>query len=549
MAKWREYLDGLIEDTNSNIRTFFRSMEDLDNELAEKRGLGSGILRGIFKSFTILYKAIFTIGHKVFPGPLADPKIIFAIDSANVPNESWSETIQTLANMFGLEAEDVKLLDSFAVTLAGTSPIIQGVSRTMMFVAIFQFLMGPSMGKINQTLMQRFRPVAADPGSVLGARGLDPELDARIWDVMRRAGLKDSDIELMFAATYQRAPENRLRDIYFREGHTKEWAMHRLHESGVTPERAEELYSTWKVIPGIQDLIMMQAKEAFEPDLIAKFGLGAEAPEEIYEWTRKLGLEDHWTEKYWSSHWVHASYGQVMEMLHRGYIEMADVWEWYKLVEIPPYWRDLLTKIAYHPYTRVDVRRMHAEGVVDDEDLIQSMKDIGYDQEHAEGMADFYKKYNARSGKELSRTDIEKAYEDRDLTYSQAVNLLQSVGYDEQTAIFYISRIELEMQRATRLERIELTKQKLLSNLIDTAKARNLLIGYGVDINRVNELIDRWEVQITANAKLPSKTDLDKFVRAKIIDQNQYKVEMSKLGYSDYYVSLYWQYLETGVTE
>ena len=549
MGWWEDYKERARQAYVVRVNVAKHDAEELEQKLGEGRGIGNALLKGIYKAVDFL-AAKWVIGiERIMPNAVADLESLTSGEAFNIPGSVWEANIDNLIRNFNLSDSEASTLKNMFQGMSGGPPMVRGMSLVFLYTNLMSFLSGPAMGKLNQSMMSRFRPVAPDPGSVIGARGLDPELDKRIWNVLERAGLKESDIELLFAATYQRIPENRLREIFFREGKPTEWAMHRLHESGVTPERAEELYSTWKVIPGIQDLIMMQAKEAFEPDLIAKFGLGAEAPEEIYEWTRKLGLEDQWTDKYWSSHWVHASYGQVMEMLHRGYIEMADVWEWYKLVEIPPYWRDLLTKIAYHPYTRVDVRRMHAEGVVDDEDLIQSMKDIGYDQEHAEGMADFYKKYNARSGKELSRTDIEKAYEDRDLTYSQAVNLLQSVGYDEQTAVFYISRIELEMQRATRLERIELTKQKLLSNLIDTAKARNLLIGYGVDINRVNELIDRWEVQITANAKLPSKTDLDKFVRAKIIDQNQYKVEMSKLGYSDYYISLYWKMIEAGGVE
>jgi len=58
--------------------------------------------------------------------------------------------------------------------------------------------------------------------------------------------------------------------------------------------------------------------------------------------------------------------------------------------------------------------------------------------------------------------------------------------------------------------------------------------------------MERWRVQIIKNAKMPSKTDLDKFVRAKVIDRDGYIVEMSKLGYSEYYIGLYLKYLESG---
>ncbi|MBU2685718.1 MAG: hypothetical protein KKF27_20945, partial [Gammaproteobacteria bacterium] len=171
-----------------------------------------------------------------------------------------------------------------------------------------------------------------------------------------------------------------------------------------------------------------------------------------------------------------------------------------------------------------------------------------YDQEHAEKMAEFYKLYNAGTEKELSKGDIEQAYKDGDLTYNQSVALLQSVGYSEDIAIFYISRIELEIERAARTEKIDLAKEKYLSNLLTEPETRNYLIGSGVEIKQVNDLMERWAVQIVKNAKLPSKTDLDKFVRSSVINEDGYRIEMKKLGYSDYYINLYWKYLQSGGT-
>jgi len=447
---------------------------------------------------------------------------------------------------FGFPESTIKAIASIMPEIQTGPVILRSIPAMMLIVGLFGRMSAVVSGEPAKDLMRRFTPNTPSAGEILRASFVAPELHDRVVKALQQGGLTQEDIELMYVANYNVYDEQHIRALYFRGALTEEEANNRLSELGFTPQRISEIKQGWKVIPGIQDLVMMQAKEAFEPDLISKYGLGAEEPTDIYEWTRKLGLSDEWTSKYWSAHWQHASYNQVMEMLHRGYIDADSVYDWYKLVEIPPYWRDLLTKIAYSPYTRVDVRRMHAEGVIGDDALIQSMKDIGYDQEHAEKMAEFYKKYNARTAKELSRSDIEKAYEDRDLTYSQAVSLLEAIGYDTEIADFYLSRVELEMQRATRLERIALTKEKFLSSLVTEMEARNLLVSYGVEIARINELLDRWTVQVLKNAKLPSKTDLDKFVRSEVINEDGYRVEMSKLGYSDYYINLYWLHLKSG---
>jgi len=458
-------------------------------------------------------------------------------------DDSWWKSVLV---QFGFPQKTIDLVAGTMGELQ-TGPVwLRSLPTIMMAMGLFGRIAAIVSGEPAKDLLRRFHPNTPSPGEVIKAAFIDPSRYEQVIKALQQNGLSQEDIDLLFVNNYALYTEQYVRALYFRGALTIEEANNRLSELGYTDDRIKELKQGWKVIPGIQDLVMMQAKEAFEPDLISKYGLGAEEPTDIYEWTRKQGMDDEWTQKYWSSHWQHASYNQVMEMLHRGYIKEEDVYDWYRLVEIPPYWRDLLTKIAYSPYTRVDVRRMHAAGVIGDDELVQAMKDIGYDQEKAPKMAEFYKRFNAGAAKELSRTDIEKAYEDGDLSYTQAAGALASIGYDEALADFYISRIELEKQRATRLERIDLTKEKLLSNLIDISKARNLLVSYGVEIVRINELIDRWQVLLIKNAKLPSKTDLDKFVRSKVIDHDGYFLEMGKLGYSEYYINLYWKYLEAG---
>jgi len=459
-------------------------------------------------------------------------------------DDSWWKSVLV---QFGFPQKTIDLISGTMGELQ-TGPVwLRSLPTIMMAMGLFGRIAAIVSGEPAKDLLRRFHPNTPSPGEVIKAAFVDPSRYEQVIKALQQNGLSQEDIDLLFVNNYTLYTEQYVRALYFRGALTIEEANNRLSELGYTDDRIAELKQGWKVIPGIQDLVMMQAKEAFEPDLISKYGLGAEEPTDIYEWTRKQGMDDEWTQKYWSSHWQHASYGQVMEMLHRGYINEADVYDWYRLVEIPPYWRDLLTKIAYSPYTRVDVRRMHAAGVIGDDALIQAMKDIGYDQEHAEKMAEFYKKYNAGSEKELSRGDIEKAYEDGDLSEGDATWLLNNIGFELEIATFYLRRIDLEKQRATRLERIDLTKEKYTSNLITENIARNNLLSYGVEITRINELIDRWKVQIVKNMKLPSKTDLDKLLRNEIIIEDEYVEQMDKLGYKIKYIDWYLKLIQKGI--
>lgn len=545
MGWWENYKARAKEQYQIRANAAKKDAAELERRLETERGLGNAVLRGIMKVTNFL-SAKFVDGiTRLFPDAAAEAEALLSGNVMEVPNSVWEAHINNLAKGLDLSAGEKEILQNLYQSIEGASPLIRGLSFVFLYTNIVGFLSGPALGKLNQSLMHRFRPTAPDPAAVMQARGLDPELDKRIWEVCRKAGLTDSDIELYFAATYTRQDIGSIRNIFYRTGANEAWLNHRLFEHGYTPERIEELKKIFPTIPGIQDLIMFQAKEQFEPDLIAKFGLHAEAPTEIYEWTRKLGLSDEWTVKYWGAHWAHPAYAQVMEMLHRRFITEEDVWEWFKLVEIPPYWRELLMKISYSPYTRVDARRMHDIGVLSDEELVGVYMDLGYDREHAEKLVQWTVKYNLDNDKEITRSDILKGYEDGDLTVNDAVTLLKQIGYREDHAYYLVWMVDNEKIRAARLDLIEYVKAQYLSHLIPETEARNVLIANGVSQSRVNELITRWKTIQINNTKLPSKTDLDKMLKAGIIAKERYYQEMGFLGYRKGYVDLYYQ-LATG---
>jgi len=131
-------------------------------------------------------------------------------------------------------------------------------------------------------------------------------------------------------------------------------------------------------IPPTTDLINWVAKEVFEPTMRAKYGLGDEAEEIERDLFYEQGLSDEQIDNYWAAHWEHASWMQVVEMLYRGLITEDDVYEWFRLVEIPPFWRDLLIQTAYTWPTRVDVRRWWDMRTIDEAELRRLYSGMGY---------------------------------------------------------------------------------------------------------------------------------------------------------------------------
>uniref|UniRef100_A0A6H2A1H6 Uncharacterized protein n=1 Tax=viral metagenome TaxID=1070528 RepID=A0A6H2A1H6_9ZZZZ len=163
-----------------------------------------------------------------------------------------------------------------------------------------------------------------------------------------------------------------------RDPETYEKYFEDLKEQGWSDERIEALKFFTLFYPAPADLVRWQAREVFEPAMIEKYGLDDEFGGIDLEPFRKAGMTDEQSLNYWRAHWEHASWMQVVEMLHRGLVTEAEVYDWFRVVEIVPYWRDLLIQTAYTWPTRVDVRRWWDMRTIDETELRRLYSGMGY---------------------------------------------------------------------------------------------------------------------------------------------------------------------------
>lgn len=178
-----------------------------------------------------------------------------------------------------------------------------------------------------------------------------------------------------------------------------------LHRNGLADQTNRELIKTLRhAIPSISDLITMQVREVFNPELANSLGLYDESPSSIIPYFEAQGLNwgvtlpDRvtplignvdgnprpltWPDLYWGMHWRPFSPEQVFRMWHvlrperiqrykgRGLnVEPADldfVRRWLRIQDYPPRVRDYLAAIAFQPLRLIDIRAALATGVAAD---------------------------------------------------------------------------------------------------------------------------------------------------------------------------------------
>lgn len=210
-------------------------------------------------------------------------------------------------------------------------------------------------------------------------------------------------------------------------------------------------------IPPVADIITMAVREAFTPEIAARFGQYQDLPPEFVEWVGKKGLSKEWATRYWAAHWSLPSPQQGFEMLHRGVIGEGELSLLLRALDIMPFWRDKLIQISYNPLTRIDVRRMYNLYVLNEEEVTQAYREIGYNETNAVRLTTFTKELRKRAEERL-RKQQEKAAEEKDrpwtpaqtlgflkkglITKERAIHELQLLDYNEERINVYLESVK-----------------------------------------------------------------------------------------------------------
>lgn len=412
--------------------------------------------------------------------------------------------------------------------------VVFGVVVTVLFNSV-----GIMMGDFVKNLNSKFTPNNLDPATLIRAMHIAPELSESINKKLGENGLDKSDIDLAKIASYATQDIQTIRDCFLRGVISQADAVNRLEELSFTPQRIKEIMSLWEIIPSPSDILWMVGKEAFEPDQIKAFGLDAELPTEQLDWLRKQGYSDYWAKKYWIAHWDYPSEGRVLELYHRGIIGDAELNAFYRVIEMPPYWRDKLKEASYSLYTRVDLRRMHDTGIISSEEVYNNFRGEGYDDDKAKKLTAFYLKYNELNDKDLTLSQVKNAYEADMITKEQAKNALLRLQYTEDQALFILEYVEYEEMIKIQKLRIKSIAKMYKAKQYDMGKTRTMLASLGVEAKWIEVYLTQWNEEMIHDEALPDKTELIKWLSDGSIDVKTFSEYMTRRGYSDKTIALY----------
>jgi len=324
---------------------------------------------------------------------------------------------------------------------------------------------GPALKLLEYEMLRWAISARLDPMMAVTAELRDPK-----WRTLIESDIKDQgwseerrEIFRLLAQTYLDA--NALTRYYFRykdlgsgeipDGHPYLEDMRKL---GFTADEARRFRDISLFYPAPTDLVTWQAREVFEPDMVRRYGLDAEYEEIDKEPFFKAGMTEEQIRNYWRAHWQHASWDQVAEMLHRGQITEDEVWDWFRLVEIPPYWRDKFIAVSWRVPTRVDVRRFWDMRTIDEARLREIYTAMGYHDKDLEDYVLWTKVY-------VAWPDLIARYTKGWITLGEVEGELRELGVPEDRIKEMIETKVKKVELERIAEELKLTKSEIIKGV------------------------------------------------------------------------------------
>lgn len=529
---------------SKGLETLLGGADSLISQIGEKLG---DIREGFAEAVSELIEAITGVKEDVFEPIKDDVKAFFADLVAYADPDETEEMTQTLLG-FATSGNVEQIKQFVSGDFTRFAPVKSRFWNGLFFavltiVAVVPFYVGATSAQA-EVLLQGFRKAypyqLLSPADVTGAwrRGLLDDQSA--IDMIQRQGYSAELAKQILSLSDILPPEPDLLAMWHRGLIGDKDVDNALFERGIKDEFIGPLKAASFVLPPVQDLITMAVREVFSPATAERFGQFEDFPQVFADEAAKQGLTPEWARNYWAAHWALPSPQHGFEMLHRGVINQEDLNLLMRALDVMPFWRDKITQIAYSPYTRVDIRRMHKVGVLDDTGVKRAYLDLGYNEEKASALTVFTKRLNAPKGAEddaelgrLSRSVVIGFYRDGLLTDNRARELLVNLGHTTEAANLYIQAEDMESERRERSDETKLILDLATSGIIPFIEAQDRLARLGLTEIEVKKALAKLLRSEETKTKIPSRSEGEAMVKAGVITMLDYEDLLSRLGYGE----------------
>jgi len=385
-------------------------------------------------------------------------------------------------------------------------------------------------GDTRQLILDTARPIlnpseawSAINRGLVSEEALDSDLDRSGYSAAQHTAARE--------LAYAPLGLSEVRDLYNRGQLSPIQAHNHLTRAGLRDADATAVIELFSLIPGPSDLVRFAVREVFSPEVVRDFELDADLPEEFVQHAATVGLNAEWARAYWRAHWTLPSVSQGYEMLHRGVIDEGQLDLLLRTQDINPFWREKLKEISYDPYTRVDVRRMRATGVLSPEEVKKAYLDQGYDEARAQKLTEWVEAEYVQDARDLTKSEMVLAYKRGVLSAPEIRGFLADLGYQADEVEVLVAIADWQTVQAEIADRVEVIHIRYVQREIDEVGMASELGALNLPSTTEERYKAKWRIERQKNITLPSWSLLKELYNADAIKKPEVTRYLTALRY------------------
>jgi hypothetical protein len=316
-------------------------------------------------------------------------------------------------------------------------------------------------------------------------------------------------------------------------------ALQRLARHGFTPQEARIIYNLGELLPSASDGVRYATREAWRDEVAARWQFDNGRPAELDDLLDRLGFPPWVAQAEWRSHWVLPSISQGLEMYFREEISLPELRQLIVMLDIAPGWINPILNTARPVPGRIDRRWAFEEGRITEEELYTLYRNDGMDDFWARTMVNTIISRYTSEAKGLTRASVVSSYRKHRIKRKEAVDLLGQIHIHEFLANWYLDQADLDNRDEALDRQKDLVGQQFARGLLSDERAREELLAIGIPAEEIEYSLQEWALKRRTSVSLPTRANLEEFFRQTVIGPDEFRTQMTLLGYNDKYIGWY----------
>jgi hypothetical protein len=342
-------------------------------------------------------------------------------------------------------------------------------------------------------------------------------------------------------------------------------------------------------LPSPTEVALMATRHVFNDAYVAKFKLDSGMPDIYRQLTSQMGF--NWTPSdngpqnprpgertmlnyQWAAHWQTLDVGTAVQMLRRlrstggmdggprvpgvDVFTATDFQDVLTSNEIIPGFREQIGAIAYQVPSRLFVKRLYSAGVIDRKEVVETLKDQGYDDNRSEQLTKLVEyevlKSHVDKLRPITRQQVVHAYKTGTITRGDAARGLYMLYLDnpneqltfstlptavQETEAFgetfvqvTLTSIDAEIKAELVTKAIDVVRKAYLRAEVATLTAIDQLVRLGIVYERANQYVQLWSYELAAEgAEITAGKLVDLYTQG-LLSGEEVSARLARLHYS-----------------